>query len=145
MVGTTKYFNVSMLFRDINVQDMIEFNCIIISSCAGIKMNSETVSDSVTVTNNGQSESKAASGLVRATHLLHLNPSFDSIQLLTGFEDNSSFLWPEDGSVARSRRLRSFRGSNKTADVQEASLKLFCYTPSFSNKIYSLFPLTYIH
>ncbi|XP_022327863.2 uncharacterized protein LOC111127122 isoform X1 [Crassostrea virginica] len=34
-----------------------------------IKMNSETVSDSVTVTNNGQSESKAASGLTNATTL----------------------------------------------------------------------------
>lgn len=32
-------------------------------------MNSETVSDSVTVTNNGQSESKAASGLTNATTL----------------------------------------------------------------------------
>ena len=30
-----------------------------------------------------------------------------NIQLLTGFEDNSSFVWPEDGSVARSRRLRA--------------------------------------
>ena len=29
------------------------------------------------------------------------------IQLLTGFEDNSSFVWPENGSVARSRRLRA--------------------------------------
>ena len=29
---------------------------------------------------------------------------FNIIQLLTGFEDNSSFVWPEDGSVARSRR-----------------------------------------
>ena len=27
------------------------------------------------------------------------------IQLLTGFEDNSSFVWPEDWSVARSRSL----------------------------------------
>lgn len=96
MVGTTKYmyFNVSMLFRDINVQDMIEFSCIIISSCAGIKMNSETVSDSVTVTNNGQSESKAASGLVRDAHLLHLNPSFDSTHLFPGFTGNSQTVVP---------------------------------------------------
>ena len=38
------------------------------------------------------------------------------IQLLTGFEDNSSFLWPEDGSVARRRRLRAtdpFEGQTK--------------------------------
>ena len=31
----------------------------------------------------------------------------NSKQLMTGFEDNSSFVWPEDGSVDRSRRLRA--------------------------------------
>ena len=39
-----------------------------------------------------------------------------SKQLLTGFEDNSNFVWPENGSVARSRRLRAtdpFEGQTK--------------------------------
>ena len=30
-----------------------------------------------------------------------------NIQLLTGFEDNSSFVWPEDGSASQPRRLRA--------------------------------------
>ena len=38
------------------------------------------------------------------------------IQLLTGYEDNSSFVWPKNGSVARSCRLRAidpFEGQTK--------------------------------
>ena len=38
---------------------------------------------------------------------MNLNLQFNSIQLLTGFEDNRSFVWPEKGSVARSCRLRA--------------------------------------
>ena len=41
---------------------------------------------------------------------------FNNIQLLTWFEDNSSFVRPENGSVARSRRLRAtylFEGQTK--------------------------------
>ena len=46
-----------------------------------------------------------------------LNFSHWNIQLLTGFEDNSKFVWPENGSEGN----RSVRGSNKTAFVPEAS------------------------
>ena len=66
----------------------------IISSFAGIKMNSETVSDSVTVSNNGQTESKTASGLVRNAHLVHLIPSFDSTYLFPGLTGNSQTVVP---------------------------------------------------
>ena len=54
----------------------------------------------------------------------------NNIQLLTGFEDNSSFVWPENWSV---------RVSNKTAVVREACLLLFCYTPSFFQNFLSWF------
>ena len=40
----------------------------------------------------------------------------NNIQLLTGFEDNSRFVWHEDWSVTRSHRLRStdlFKGQTK--------------------------------
>ena len=46
----------------------------------------------------------------------------NSIQLFTRFENNNSFVWPENGFVF---------GSNKTSAVREASLQLFCYTHSF--------------
>ena len=42
--------------------------------------------------------------------------SYNNIKLLTGFEDNSSFVRPENGYVARSRRLRAtdpFEGQTK--------------------------------
>ena len=52
---------------------------------------------------------------------------------------NSSFVWPEDGSIAPGWGQRSVRGSNKIAVVREVSLKLFCYTPSFLKKIIHLF------
>ena len=69
------------------------------------------------------------------------------IQLLTGFEDNSSFVWPEDGSVVRNRRLRAtdlFEGQTKLLLSSNPVYNCFVihlhFFPKFS---YSLFPLAY--
>ena len=87
---------------------------------------------------------------------LHKNPclggfeiyNFNSIQLLTGFEDFSSFVWPENGSVARSRRLRAtdlFEGQTKLMWSEEPVYNCFVIHLHFffSKFSYSLFPLTY--
>ena len=52
----------------------------------------------------------------------------NNIQLLTGFEDNSSFVWPENGSVARIRRLRAtdqFEGQTKLLLSEEPVYNCF--------------------
>ena len=61
-------------------------------------------------------------------HIIRIN----IIQLLTGFEDNGSFVWPENGSVARSRCC-----------PRSQSITVLLYTFIFSKFSYSLFPLTY--
>jgi len=38
---------------------------------------------------------------------IELHSTLNTIQLLTGSEDNSCFVWPEVWTVARSRRLRA--------------------------------------
>ena len=70
----------------------------------------------------------------------------DNIQLLTGFEDNSSFVWPEDGSVVRSGRLRAtdpFEGQTKLLLSEKPVYNCFVIHHHLK-KNYSLFPLTYI-
>ena len=67
--------------------------------------------------------------------------SNNSIQLLTGFEDNSSFVWPDHGSVARSR-TRS-RVKQNCCCSRSQSITFLLYTFIFSKCSYSLYPLTY--
>ena len=69
----------------------------------------------------------------------------NSIQLLTVFQDNSSFVWPEAGSVARSRRLRAtdpFEVQTKMLLSEKPVYNCFVIHLLFS-KFSSLFPLTY--
>ena len=57
-----------------------------------------------------------------------VNVNVYSIQLLTGFKDNSSFVWPEDKSVAWSRRLRAtdpFLGQTKVLLFEKPVYKCF--------------------
>ena len=59
------------------------------------------------------------------------------LQLLTKFEDNNSFVCPEDESVARSRRLRAtdlFEGQTKVL-LSEKPVYNFCYASSFFIKM----------
>ena len=69
----------------------------------------------------------------------------DIIQLLAGFEDNSSFDWPEDGSVARSRRPQ-FEGQTKLLLSEKPVCNSYCFVIhlhlkkkfTFSTRIYPL-------
>ena len=72
----------------------------------------------------------------------------NNIQLLTGFEDNSSFVWHEDWSVARSCRLRTqicSRVKQKCCCPRSQSITVLLYTFILSKFSYSwsLFPLAY--
>ena len=61
-------------------------------------------------------------------HIISHGFEGDIIQLLTGFEDNSSFVWPEYGSVALSRRLRAtdpFEGQTKLLLSEEPVYNCF--------------------
>ena len=58
------------------------------------------------------------------------------IQLLTGFEDNSSFVWHKDGSVARSHRLRAtnpFEGQTKLLLSEKSVYNSFVAHLHFQN------------
>ena len=68
------------------------------------------------------------------------------IQLTTGFEYNSSFVWPSNGSVDQRRSLRAtdpFEGQKNCCCSRSQSITLLLYTFIFSKCSYSLFPPTY--
>ena len=70
------------------------------------------------------------SGTGNWTNLPTCSCEFINIQLLTGFEDNSSFVWPEtrDESFAQSRRLRAtdpFEGQTKLLLSEEPVYNCF--------------------
>ena len=71
----------------------------------------------------------------------YIHPMFQLIQLLTGFEDNKSFVWPENGSVARSHRPRTtdqFKGQQSCCCPRSQSITVLLYTFIFSkNYIHS--------
>ena len=65
------------------------------------------------------------------------------IQLLTGFEDNSSFVWPENGSATGwGQHIRS-RVKQNCCCPKSQSITVLLYTNIFFKISYSLFPLTY--
>ena len=75
----------------------------------------------------------------------YMHPMFQLIQFLTGFEDNKSFVWPENGSVARSRRPednKSVQRSTKLLLSEKPVYNCFVIHLHFFKKLYSLFPLT---
>ena len=74
------------------------------------------------------------------------NLEVNSIQLLTGVEENSSFVWPaENGSIARIQRLRAtdpFEGQTKLLLFSYQSKTVLLCTFIFKKISYSLFQLT---
>ena len=71
--------------------------------------------------------------------------SYNNIKLLTGFVDNSSFVRPENGYVARSRRMMAtdlFEGQTKLLLSKKPVYNYFVIYLHLK-KNYSLFLLTY--
>ena len=72
----------------------------------------------------------------------NLHVFFNIIQLSTGFGYNSSFVWPEDESVARSRGLRATDPIEDQLNCccSRSQSKIAFYTLIFSKFSYSFFP-----
>ena len=57
---------------------------------------------------------------------VYTSPQLFLIQILTGFEDNSSFVWPEDGSVVLNLWLRATVKQNSCGPRSQSVTILLC-------------------